>query len=371
MQPVRSASTLRAYLLSLLVPVAALGADVADDKVGTLTQSEGTVQIFSAPSKTLPEKKEGRARALFEGQYYLVSDARVGDRVENGNVLRTAPGAKARVVFDNGDQFQVGPGTAYRVSWTAPAKEEARTRVELMYGKFRGVVVKEGPRKRMFLRSKSAVMGVRGTDFFVSENPASGETELSVLRGAIDVSPVLPSETDQAAVGREVEVKAGMTATVTPVSVAKSSASVEPSPTPDAAATGTKEIAYGKGAPVEKPEGLPKVDLHRLSKVDLRDIDRAAVVAAPKPADVPPKVAALEKKALEATLEDIRKSDPAHFAKIRPGSAKSVDDLHHGAVENLMADAPAKSARKRRKPVLQELEEEQDAYKKYFQFPGE
>jgi hypothetical protein len=179
---------------------------LAEDQVGTLTQVEGEVKIFSHPSKTLSEGAPAGSRALYEGEYYEVQNAKVGDRVEQGNILRTPPTSKARVVFDNGDQFNVGPGTAYRVFWKSndPA---AGTQVNLMYGKLRGIVEKGGPRSKLQIKTKTAIMGVRGTDFFIAHSGKDNSTEVAIIRGAVEVK-------SHAAEAKPVEVKQGFSAEV-------------------------------------------------------------------------------------------------------------------------------------------------------------
>lgn len=120
----------------------------ASPQVATLTQVQGETKLFSHPSKKAPAPQPGVTVALYEGEYYNVKDAEVGDKMERGNILRTAPNGKARVVYDNGDQFNVGPGTAYRVQWSEDSAK-ATTEVALMYGKFRGIIEKGGPRSKL------------------------------------------------------------------------------------------------------------------------------------------------------------------------------------------------------------------------------
>lgn len=336
----------RALLASVSTVLISLSAG-ADEHVGTLTQLEGLVQIFSHPSKTMPkEKPKDGTLALFEGEYYVVGKGKTGDSVENGNIVRTAPGAKARVVFENGDQYQVGSGTAYRVSWDAKASERAKlqAKIDLMYGKFRGVVSKEGPRKKMLLRTPTAVMGVRGTDFFVEENARTGESEFTIIRGVVDVTPIAKDTKDtKTAAPAPVEVKAGYSAVVA-------------------------ETAAKAEAP--KP-----VELRPTAQDELRAIQKhseipPATAAAPVSKEVAAKVEGLEKKALESTLKEIREYSPELHAKLtaNPGAAASLDRVNAASVEALVPAAPKLAPKRRRKPVLKDLDPEADerAYERYF-----
>ena len=182
-------------LIACLLAITSLLASVtvhAGEQVGTLTQVDGTVVLYSEPSKTLQKESSGLPHALFEGEYFLVRSAKAGDRVNLGNVVRTNPGAKARLVYDNGDQFNVGPASSFRIFWDKDTAE-GKTRMDLAYGKLRGIIAKGGPRSRLQIRTKAATMGVRGTDFFIAKSGATGETEVSILRGEVEVKPAAPA----------------------------------------------------------------------------------------------------------------------------------------------------------------------------------
>jgi hypothetical protein len=330
-----------AFLLSLSV--------LADEHVGTLTELEGLVQIFSHPSDTLPKEKPTKGSlALFEGKYYAVVNAKAGDSVENGNVVRTVPGAKARVVFENGDLFQVGSGTAYRISWDAKSAEHARlqAKIDLMYGKFRGVVSKDGPRKKITLRTPVAVMGVRGTDFFVEENGKTGETEFTIIRGAVEVTPIADASAKGGEKPKTIEVKSGFSAVVT-----------------------QKVAVSGAATATAVPEN--KVELRQTAQDELRAIQKVSEVKAETPTgtskEVATKVEGLKKKALESTLKDIREYQPELHAKLMatPNGSESLESVNAESVNALMPGAPKESPRARRKPMIKDLDsaDDESAYK--------
>ncbi len=349
---------MRSFLLLLSLVSYPFGLAAADEHVGTLTQLEGLVQIFSHPSKTLPSVKPAAGTlALFEGEYYVVNNAKAGDPVENGNIVRTVPGAKARVVFENGDLFQIGSGTAYRVSWNAKAVDRAKlqAKIDLMYGKFRGVVAKDGPRKKITLRSPVAVMGVRGTDFFVEENGRTGETEFTVIRGAVEVTPTGHT--------KPIEVKSGFSAVV-----AMKTTVMESAPSPAASGAPAKTETAAKPAPA--PE--VKVELRRTAQDELRAIQKTSElksvpVAAPA---ITAKVEALEKKALESTLKDIHEYQPELHARLsaKAGSSGSLESVNAESVNALLPTAPKEAPHRRRKPVIKDLDsaDEAGAYDRYF-----
>lgn len=287
----------------------------AGPQVGTVAALQGEVKIFSNPSADHPSGPPPHAK--FEGLYYSVRDAQIGDRLEKGNLLRTQVGAQARVIYDNGDQIYVAPASSYKIDWDHDAQDaqSANPVLDLRYGKARFVIQKGGPRSRFHIRTKTAVLGVRGTDFFVAVNDATDETEEATLRGEVEVRP--PAE--EAA---PVSVKAGQTASI-------------PKP-PEAVAPGT-------APPGPAPE--EEVKLHATTQQELQAVQRNTVLQAPQP--TPPAAAermkALESAAAKTTLEDIRSADPASAQKLEQ-SGTGLDAINQATIEELAQKAPSSGA---------------------------
>ena len=315
---------------SILFLLSTLNQANANPNAATITSVEGDVKIFSNPSK---EAAGPAPRALFEGEYFTVTAAKSGDTIEKGNILRTSPGAKAKVVYENGDSFNVGSATAYRIKWEDDAAK-GKTEVAMMYGKIRGVVSKEGPRSRLFIKTKSAVMGVRGTDFFIADDGGKG-TEVSVLRGKVEVENK-PTTTETTA--KKVQIAQGQSAEVT-------------------AEAKTKPIEVKKTTK-EELTAISKSTTTAIKTTDeikheVRDIAQVS------------KVQELEKKAAESTLKDIKNYDKKLYDSLNSKGVTSTTEINQQVVANLTAKAP--DAPKKRKPYRAELENlGDDAYKRYF-----
>jgi len=322
----------------LLIEVSALG---SSPQVATLTQVQGTVKIFTHPSKTLqPHRaqagKNGPPHALFENEYYLVEDAKLGSPIEKGNIVRTTPGSKARVIYPNGDQFYIGSGTAYRVTWNEEASLP-KVEVNLMYGKLRGIIEKGGPRTQLLIKTKSAIMGVRGTDFFISSGGINEATQVTTIRGEVGITPRVihknqPIET--------IQVMTGF--------------------------TGEVNLNAAQALQTE-----PKVELKKTDQRELTQIKQSVKInSEPGPKVVEPQLnqtlASLEKKATQTTLNDIKIYDKVLYENIKQGiQPGSVDDVNNAAVENLFKAAPKGPTL--RKPSKGEIEDTEDgAYERYF-----
>jgi hypothetical protein len=303
-------------MLPLLLLVAAPA--LAGPQVGTLTALEGEVKLFSHPSAK--DLKGPGPHAKFEGLFYSVRDAKVGDKVDRGNWIRTQPGARARVIFENGDQFMVGPASNYRIDWDRDT-DKGKPELELRYGKARFVIARKGPRHRITVRTRAAVMGVRGTDFFVAVNDATGTTETAALRGSVAVEP-------SAGAAKAAVVDAGETASV----------ATPPAPAAEGAAA---------AAPSEAPAAI---EVRRTSQTELQAIQRNSVVkpSTPPPAEVAESVKALEKAAAETTLADIRQVDPSLASKLEAAAGEGPLDaeaLNQATVDKVAEDAPKEAGK--------------------------
>lgn len=293
-------------------------------QVATLTHIDGKVEIFSHPSKTLNGAKGPKPRAFFENEYFSVREAKVGDRVDKGNILRTMPEAKAKVIYDNGDHMSVGPGSAYRIFWKGNQSPE----MSVMYGRIRGIVSKKGPRNRLRIRTKSATMGVRGTDFHISDRGARGGTKVSVLRGSVALH-------HQGKTSKPLTIQKGYSAEVAPSVVLKS----------------------------KKDEGPKTVTLRKTTKKELLSVHRDSKIVSQPPASGADLVKKFEQKATDIILADIKEDDPKHFEKLKANPSLSHDMLNTLTLKKLFVKAPEKPS----KPFLHDLEKvDEDAYDKYF-----
>lgn len=270
----------------------------AGPQVGTLTGVEGSVQIYSHPSASGLEGPSPHVK--YEGIYYSVVDGKIGDRVEKGNILRTRPGAKALIIFDNGDQYHIAPATAFRVDWDHDAAI-SHPEMELRYGKIRFVIAKGGPRSNFHVRSRAATLGVRGTDFFVAVDDDVMET--ATLRGAVEVQPL---------------------------------AAPQQPGVPPAAAPKAEIVAAGQTASATPAQ---PVELHKITQDELRSVARNTEIhpeapAASTPPEVVEKIHELEAAAATSTLKDIKIATPALAAKLEP-TQPEVSTLNRAVVADL------------------------------------
>ena len=77
----KSTLTTCTFLLHLTMSLSALASEQSAS-IATLAQTEGKAQLFTHPSKKpFPEMSlKAGTMALFEGEYYLIQEAKLGDR---------------------------------------------------------------------------------------------------------------------------------------------------------------------------------------------------------------------------------------------------------------------------------------------------
>lgn len=114
----------------------------------------------------------------------------IGADLPRGTQIRTGPSSSLRVKFQDGSEMTLRKLTQWIVDSTYPGQVSS----ELVSGKARATVPpapKGAPAKgphRFIVRTKSIVMGVRGTDFFVESRPDSGKVSIHTIEGTVEAA---------------------------------------------------------------------------------------------------------------------------------------------------------------------------------------
>lgn len=112
-----------------------------------------------------------------------------GTVIEFGDSIKTGPHATAKIAYPDGSKLLIGRATTMAVL----AKSGDTHRGEVIDGRVRGIITKQKFNKlsnnkpKFVFKTKSATMGVRGTDFVFSSDPAAGSVELRTLEGLVEV----------------------------------------------------------------------------------------------------------------------------------------------------------------------------------------
>lgn len=312
-----------------------------------VTRVEGDARIlFQKNAKPQPAETQS---VQIEGQVYFVRPAKRGDRPSSGDIVIAGKDGKVRLIFRNGDQVTVSPDSAYKFSWESSTDKNPVA--DLMYGAVRAVISPEGPRSGMKLKTRSAVMGVRGTDFFASSWSKSGGSKVVVVRGKVALVPKEETTSSDVSFDKAVEVAAG-----------SSGVALSPSSLPK----------KDQEANAKTPASTSRVAVVSTTKEELVVVQQESSVSKTKPsaADVSipieQEVAELEKTAKETTLSELRLADPVLYAALQKQGTNELDseDIQSASVKKVFEQAPS-DAKSPRKPTLKDLETGGDVYEKY------
>ncbi|MCC7442467.1 MAG: FecR domain-containing protein [Bdellovibrionales bacterium] len=112
------------------------------------------------------------------------AEAAVGQTLLKGAVIETRDG-RATLLLGKGSVVQLDPGSRFRVAEytdTAVSEGTEAASLDLSYGRTRAIVKSGGPeRKRFRIRTRSATLGVRGTDVVVETPRAEAEPSRFVV----------------------------------------------------------------------------------------------------------------------------------------------------------------------------------------------
>lgn len=164
---------MKTLVLNLILAFFVSPISFAADSLGTIKALKGTAEVVKGKNKT-PLKK--------------------GDAVKDGDLVAT--GKKSALVIQLKDESVIKLGSRSRLRIKPPRSQSG---LELVLGEMfskvrKAATDKDGPKGTFKVRTKSAVAGVRGTEFYTSygkkENPDDiwlcvneGEVEVTKLKG--------------------------------------------------------------------------------------------------------------------------------------------------------------------------------------------
>jgi len=128
---------------------------------------------------------KGSVSAVFKGKTVQVKQ---GDWLQEGAQVKTEPKSFAKFLFVDKSSMNLGPNSEMKID-TFP-KNDAGI-VTLIKGQLRSKVTKNymemdnKDKSKLFIKTKSAAMGVRGTDFQVNYNPENNATALVTFEGRV------------------------------------------------------------------------------------------------------------------------------------------------------------------------------------------
>lgn len=145
-------------------------------------------QLFAIESTRLVTVliKKGTVKARLPGG--IITDVQVNSTLPEGSELITSVKSFVKIIFLDKSVINLGPESSIII--TALPKAEAGI-INLIKGQIRAEVTKnymemtDKSKSKLFIQTKTAAMGIRGTDFQVNYNPINQNSSLIVFEGKV------------------------------------------------------------------------------------------------------------------------------------------------------------------------------------------
>ena len=157
----------------------AVGTENANAACGEVAISKGDVKIENVKTKAS-------------------SNAVKGTKVCQGDAIVAGPQSRAKIVMEDGNELNISPESRIVLEQYEykPADNKKKVMLNVLYGKVRAATKEEnmygdkaadGQANAFQVKTKSAVAGVRGTDFLTSFNRNTNRAEIVTFKGRVDV----------------------------------------------------------------------------------------------------------------------------------------------------------------------------------------
>ncbi len=145
---------------------------------GTFEVSKGDVKVHSTSGATVT--------------------ASVGSKICSGDTVIAADSARAKIKMEDGNELNISPNSKIVIETYLydTATNKKKVLLNVLKGKVRATTheenmytdkAKDGQANTFQVRTKSAVAGVRGTDFLIGFDSKTQNTEVITFRGKVDV----------------------------------------------------------------------------------------------------------------------------------------------------------------------------------------
>lgn len=280
-------------------------------QTATVLRSSGPAEVLISPN---PKPYPDGQQVAYEGQYYRSLKPKIGFRLKDAAILRTGSGGKITIAYQNGDLITVSENSFYKI---LPVNQtDGKSVTELIQGAVRGHIKKDGPLSGSQVRTKTIVMGIRGTDYYVARPGKTGDTEVVVIRGKVEVtSPSGKTNNVVLNTGQAIATPREMKSVSTP--------------------TPFKVVQADKGK-------LATIQTETMVTPNDAALDRL-------PPETKAAIRQLERKAAENIMQDIKRETPDVFNAVSTNEKTAIDinavyAMNTAAVEALYTKAPHPAA---------------------------
>ncbi len=145
--------------------------------------------LFAASDDAKVVKVSGRATKLLPGSM-SASLVKIGDKIPQDTSLVTTRRSFIVLSLADDSKVTIGPRSKIVLSYSA---NESGSVLSLLKGKLRSKVEKN-KNKKLYITTRSAALGVRGTDFQTIYNPQNSITNLLTFNGEVEIAKINESD---------------------------------------------------------------------------------------------------------------------------------------------------------------------------------
>ncbi|MBK7891530.1 MAG: FecR domain-containing protein [Bdellovibrionales bacterium] len=132
------------------------------------------------------------------GKDKKVSAAAAGAKVCQGDTIISGPQSRAKIKMEDGNELNISPDSRIMLETYEykPSDNKKKVMLNVLYGKVRAATKEEnmyndkdksGQANTFQVKTKSAVAGVRGTDFLTSFDRSTSKAEVLTFKGTVEV----------------------------------------------------------------------------------------------------------------------------------------------------------------------------------------
>ncbi len=178
-----------------LIFILSLPAVSAEKVCGKIIQTTGKVDIL----KAINNKDLVRQAVLIKAPYELLCS----------DIIVTQSGSRAKIILPQG-MITLGPNTRIAISKISK-NSSTPALLSLPYGRIRTFfnseeAQKSKDNKQLHIKTSTAVIGVRGTDFYVGFDPNKNITSQATLKGQVEVEDIATQQKVLVSSGQQVQV---------------------------------------------------------------------------------------------------------------------------------------------------------------------
>lgn len=307
---------LRSLSLTALFAVTLMAGEAVYASCGEIVVAKGDIKVESAKTKA-------------------AAAAPQGTKVCQGDTIVAGPQSRAKVKMADGNELNISPDSRIMLEQYEykPADNKKKVMLNVLYGKVRAATKEEnmyndkaadGQANTFQVKTKSAVAGVRGTDFLTSFDQKTSKSEVVTFKGNVEVGQPGPG----GSIRNSVSVTAGQKTEALP------------------------------GAPPSPPKAVPKGEMDKMNSETKSEASTSGGKSSDSQASSDKKEEKKDEKKDAEKKEEAKRDEPKKEEPKKEEPRKDADKKDEPKRDEAKRDEPKRDEAKRDEPKRDEPKRE-------------